>query len=186
MIRILGGRFRGRKLEQPSSLASRPSSARLRKSLFSVLGERLSGRWVDLFCGVGGFGIEAIGRGAEHMHFVDVAPAALQALAANLASLRVGAEKYSISRGDARRWLERETEREGEGYAGIFCDPPYEGFDPLGLLPLGLRLVESGRARVFVLEHASSTSPDPGGDGPRIRTYSHGRAAFTLVGGESA
>lgn len=185
MIRILGGEYRGRSLRQPRALASRPSSARLRGALFSALGEKLSGRWADLFCGVGGFGIEALGRGAEFLHFVDVEPAALSALAANLESLTVPAKRFRISRGDARRWLEREAREEDESWAGIFADPPYGGSDPELLLPLAGRLVESGRVAIFVLEHAAEAKlPElKAMRGIRLRSYNHGRGAFTLVEG---
>lgn len=187
MIRIQGGRFKGRRLLQPGSLASRPSSAKLRSSLFSLLGEDLTGSWADLFCGVGGFGIEAIGRGAEHCSFVELEPAALRALASNLELLKIEPAHWRIHRGDARRWLTKVLEEAEAHYDGIFADPPYGPLDPGILLPVGWRLVESGRARAFILEHAAAA------DLPllessqlcTVRTRHHGGAAFTIIEGGS-
>src|ERR671914_22179 len=87
-MRVIAGRYGGRRLQAPPGDATRPTSDRVREALFSVLGPRVDGaRVLDLFAGSGALGIEALSRGAAAATFVETAPAALKALRANLAPL---------------------------------------------------------------------------------------------------
>src|SRR5580698_5546411 len=87
-MRIIAGRYRSRRLEAPAGMATRPSSDRLRETLFNVLAPRIEGaRFLDLYAGSGAVGLEALSRGAAHVEFVERAPAALAVLRKNLAQL---------------------------------------------------------------------------------------------------
>src|SRR5919201_3217952 len=71
-MRVIAGKYRGRKLKSPPSDATRPTSDRLRETLFNILAPRIEGaRFLDLCAGTGAVGIEALSRGAEHVTFVD-------------------------------------------------------------------------------------------------------------------
>lgn len=91
---ILGGRYRGRRLEVPEVPGVRPTLARVRKSLFDLLthSSRLASPWgdtsvLDLFAGAGSLGMEALSRGAAHVTFVERDPVVAAALARNIASI---------------------------------------------------------------------------------------------------
>jgi 16S rRNA (guanine966-N2)-methyltransferase len=121
-MRVIAGRWGGRRLQAPKGDATRPTSDRVREALFSVLGERLAGaRVLDLFAGSGALGIEALSRGAAAATFVDSAPAALRALRANLDALGADAE---VSRRDAVRYL-GDASTAAREYDLVFLDPPY-------------------------------------------------------------
>ena len=87
-MRIIAGQFRSRTLQAPAGLGTRPTSDRLRETLFNVLAPRIQGAaFLDLYAGSGAVGIEALSRGAASVAFVERAPAALAMLRANLARL---------------------------------------------------------------------------------------------------
>src|SRR5208337_3775621 len=89
-MRIIAGSLRSRTLQAPTGLRTRPTSDRLRETLFNVLAPRIVGaRFLDLYAGSGAVGIEALSRGAEHVTFVERAPAALRVLRRNLAQLEL-------------------------------------------------------------------------------------------------
>ena len=84
-MRIIAGTFRSRALQAPPGLATRPTSDRLRETLFNVLAPRIVGAaFLDLYAGSGAVGMEALSRGAAQVTFVERAPAALKVLRANL------------------------------------------------------------------------------------------------------
>lgn len=189
MMRVIGGEWRGRRLEVPAGTATRPSASRLREALFSALAPHVRDAEVfDLFAGSGALGIEALSRGARSATFVELEPRAVRGIHANLERLGADPARYRVQRGDARRWLERAA---GEGAAGpartlILLDPPYGPAVAGELLPLGVRLLESGRCAVFALEHAAEIElpalPAPTATFPlRVRTRRHGLGAFTLL-----
>jgi 16S rRNA (guanine966-N2)-methyltransferase len=128
-MRVIAGRWGGRRLQAPPGAATRPTSDRVREALFSVLGERVQdARVLDLFAGSGALGIEALSRGAAAATFVDSAPAALKALRANLEALGADAESR---RQDARRFLVSASGAARE-YDLVFLDPPYRLASRLG------------------------------------------------------
>src|SRR5437879_1293812 len=89
-MRIIAGKFRGRKLKSPPSLQTRPTSDRLRETLFNILAPRIEGaRFLDLCAGTGAVGIEALSRGAAHVTFVDQSREMCALIEANLEALEV-------------------------------------------------------------------------------------------------
>jgi 16S rRNA (guanine966-N2)-methyltransferase len=125
-MRIVGGRLKGRVLAEPASRAIRPTSNRLRESIFDILEHRYPGsvegrRAVDLFAGSGALGIEALSRGARFALFIDNATEARALLRAHVEALGLG--------GVTRIWRADAT-RLGKAPAGgpfglAFLDPPY-------------------------------------------------------------
>lgn len=123
-MRVIAGQFRSRPLAAPKGLDTRPTSDRLRETLFNVLAPRIGGAvFLDLYAGSGAVGIEAISRGAQEAIFVENAEPALRAIRANLASLGVRGG-YSLEARSVTAALERlvSTKRTADL---IFLDPPY-------------------------------------------------------------
>jgi 16S rRNA (guanine966-N2)-methyltransferase len=128
-MRVIAGRWGGRRLQAPPGAATRPTSDRVREALFSVLGDRVAAaRVLDLFAGSGALGIEALSRGAAEATFVDSAPAAIRAVTANLQALGAEAE---VRRVDARRFLGGASAAARQ-YDLVFLDPPYRLAGRLG------------------------------------------------------
>jgi len=118
-MRVVAGRFKGRRLYAPRGERTRPTADRVREALFSMLGDVAGVRVLDLYAGSGALGIEALSRGAVSAVFVESDRRAVAALRRNLEA--VGAEA-AVRRQDARRFLARP---EGT-FDLVFCDPPYD------------------------------------------------------------
>jgi 16S rRNA (guanine966-N2)-methyltransferase len=127
-MRIIAGSYRSRTLAAPAGLETRPTSDRLRETLFNVLAPRIEGAaFLDLYAGSGAVGIEALSRGAARVEFVERAPAALSVLNANLAKLGVtaGFRIHNRSVGGFLRLLEARTGFDIV-FDIVFLDPPYD------------------------------------------------------------
>ncbi len=138
MMRIVGGRLKGRALAAPSSRAVRPTSERLRESIFDILEHRYPGhvegqRVVDLFAGSGALAIEALSRGARFALFVDNGAEARALLRATVEALGLGGVTR-IWRADAARLGAAPA---GGPFGLAFLDPPYgQGLAGLALAAL--------------------------------------------------
>ena len=123
-MRIIAGQFRSRLLHAPRGLDVRPTSDRLRETLFNVLAPRIAGSvFLDLYAGSGAVGIEALSRGVREAIFVEQAEPSLRAIRANLASLGIRGGYSLEPRSDAAA-LPRLAEA-GRAADFIFLDPPY-------------------------------------------------------------
>jgi 16S rRNA (guanine966-N2)-methyltransferase len=124
-MRVIAGEYRSRVLAAPVGMATRPTSDRLRETLFNVLAPRIAGaRFLDLYAGSGAVGIEALSRGAAHVVFVERAAAALKALRLNLERLGITAG-FEIHAGGVASFL-RGPRTGAELFDVVFLDPPYE------------------------------------------------------------
>lgn len=122
-MRVIAGRYRGRKLKSPASDRTRPTSDRLRETLFNVLAPRIEGaRVLDLCAGTGAIGIEALSRGAEHVTFVDQSRQMCALIEANVSTLGIDKSEYEVVAVDAFEFLRK---RKNGGFDGVFFDPPY-------------------------------------------------------------
>ena len=120
-IRIVGGKWRGRKLQFPSVGGLRPTGDRIRETLFNWLGQNLSGtRVLDLFAGSGALGIEALSRGAAFAQFVDTNPQACQCLEDSLSNL--SADNCSVVQQTAEGFL---RSARPSSVDILFLDPPF-------------------------------------------------------------
>jgi 16S rRNA (guanine(966)-N(2))-methyltransferase RsmD len=126
-MRIMAGEFKNRELlSPPESGPTRPISASIKKSLFGMLGEDLSGTIVaDLYCGTGTLGIESLSRGAKRCCFADRDGRVLSLLRKNLQALGV-MNRATIWAGDISAKLPRWVEGLSEPFDIVFVDPPYE------------------------------------------------------------
>jgi len=160
-MRIVAGRFKGRRLTAPAGSATRPTSDRVREALFQRLGPLEHQRVLDLFAGSGALSFEALSRGAAHATLVDSAPAAIKAIRANAAALGLGDDALAVRRQDARAFL-RGARTAGHEYDLVLLDPPYRLAAELGrelspliaavLAPGGRVVSESDRRTPLDLE----------------------------------
>lgn len=154
-MRIIAGTLRSRRFEAPPGLKTRPTSDRLRETLFNVLAPRMEGAaFLDLYAGSGAVGMEALSRGAARVVFVERAAAALTVLKGNLArlGLKEGVEVRAESVGV---FLRRASA--ASGFDVVFLDPPYDaegeyetvlgllGGDAAGLLNAGALVIAEHR-----------------------------------------
>ncbi len=121
-MRVIAGTYRSRLLTAPPGTATRPTSDRLRETLFNILGSRVAGSaFADLYAGTGAVGIEALSRGARFVWFAENASSALKALHANLASLGIP-PGYTIEARGTMPLLQKLTQT----LDLVFLDPPYD------------------------------------------------------------
>jgi 16S rRNA (guanine(966)-N(2))-methyltransferase RsmD len=181
-MRIIAGKFRSRQLKTPSGMDVRPSSDRLRETLFNVLaaGHGVEGsRWIDLFAGTGAVGIEAISRGAAYVYFVEKAPKISRIVEANLNSVGAAdqAEIVTMDTTSALRQLEGI-----EPVDFVFLDPPYrEEGAYLGVLRI---LADSPVLKpnaIVIAEHTKHFDPGDGtGALRRYRSLKQGDAVLSF------
>lgn len=142
-MRVIAGRYGGRRLTAPRGAATRPTSDRVREALFSILADVEGARVLDLFAGSGALAIEALSRGAASAVLVDNDRRALDAARANLAPLE-GIDARVVD-ADALSWLRRAS----DSYDLVFVDPPYSCAGRLaGPLSQALPAVLSPNARI--------------------------------------
>ena len=120
-MRIITGSAKGCNLKTPKGMSTRPTSDRVKESLFSILGSDARGRVLDIFAGTGGLGLEALSRGADSCVFIDKATADI--ISANAEHTRL-ADRCRIFKGDVFAQLRR-LEAAGQEFDLVFCDPPY-------------------------------------------------------------
>lgn len=125
-MRVIGGTYRSRPLKAPQGLATRPTTDRLRETLFNVLSPRIQQAcFADLYAGSGAVGIEALSRGASFVYFVEQAKPAIQILKENLRTLSLSANLQVESK-NVRAFLSGKL---GRPLDIVFLDPPYEAAD---------------------------------------------------------
>jgi 16S rRNA (guanine966-N2)-methyltransferase len=191
-MRVIAGTLKGRRLDAPTWPGLRPTSDKLRETLFNVLQGRLpEARVLDVFAGTGAVGIEALSRGAAHVTFVEQDPRARGLIAENLArcgllmtSMRGSGHRgvgqgdgYTIERGSAEDVLSRL----GPVYDVVFLDPPYDEPDLATAVTMGVGLLAAGG--ICVLEPAARRpAPDAAGTAP-VRRLVSGDSALAFYGG---
>ena len=150
-LRIIGGDWRGRRLEFPSSPNLRPTGDRIRETLFNWLAAEISGsRCLDLFAGSGALGLEALSRGARHCTFLETSSAAIEGINAHL-SLLNAVDRGRVINTNALSWRE-------DPFDIVFVDPPFSdnlAIDSLKHLINNQLLTESA---LVYLEVASTAS----------------------------
>lgn len=123
-MRVIAGRYRGRRLTAPKGRRTRPTSEKVREAIYAMLGDVTGMRVLDLFAGSGALGIEALSRGAREVVFVERDHAAIAALQENLTALSVAGEQAQIRRAEAIAALQTARKRK-ETYDLVLVDPPY-------------------------------------------------------------
>jgi len=124
-MRITGGEFGGRRISAPKGRGTRPTLEVVREAVFSIVGRKVEqAQCLDLFCGSGALGLEAISRGASHVVFCDISKRAVDAVRSNLAKLKIEPSKWTLMHMEARKALVL-LQKEGKQFDICFIDPPY-------------------------------------------------------------
>lgn len=155
-MRVTGGRLGGRTLRAPKGDRTRPTTDRVRESLFQILGD-LSGLAVlDLYAGTGALGIEALSRGAARATFVEVDRSALKALRQNLEALGLEASSRVLG-SPVERALS--SLRSSGPYDLVLADPPWADLDVLvRALPTLLATLNLPTSAQLIIEHSARDS----------------------------
>ena len=159
-MRVISGRFRGRKLRGPKGLQMRPTSDRLKETLFDILGPNVAGTaLVDVFAGTGAVGLEALSRGAREVVFIESSGQAAELIRKNLELCGV-TTSYRIIQSNVFSAL-RVLGRKGYRADTVFLDPPYEWQAYRELLETVFRMGLVGHeSRVIVEHHSKSQLPE--------------------------
>jgi 16S rRNA (guanine966-N2)-methyltransferase len=127
-MRVITGKYKSRRLEAPQGVQTRPTSDRLRETLFNVVAPRIADSvWLDLFAGSGAVGIEALSRGARSVYFVESSGAAARTIRKNLHTLEIDQGADVIERDVATALRTLNTQAVICDF--IFLDPPYRKLD---------------------------------------------------------
>jgi 16S rRNA (guanine966-N2)-methyltransferase len=185
-MRIIAGKYRGRNLKSPPSLQVRPTSDRLRETLFNVIAPRIEeAQFLDLCAGSGAVGIEALSRGASHATFVDRSRKMCALIETNLDMLGVAEDRTDVFQAEASEFLRRITghsERSGGPWDIVFFDPPYASDYGTVLEHFGYpgsRLLAEGGI-VVVEHHHKNLLPDEVGEIRRYRLLKQGDSALSF------
>ena len=184
-MRVIAGLYRRRLLNSLPGMEIRPTSDRLRETLFNVLcagnpDALVGSAWLDLYAGTGAVGIEALSRGARMVQFAESCPAAIKLIRANLNSLGIvgGFKTVNLDAGKALR----QQQSMGISVDFVFLDPPYsehlEYAKMLALLGESSILQEGS---VVIAEHDKRFDPgETHGSLLRYRTLKQGDAALSF------
>jgi len=170
-MRIIAGEYKGRNLKSPPSLNVRPTSDRLRETLFNVIAPIIEGaRFLDLCAGSGAVGIEALSRGASHVTFVDRSRRMCKLIEANVQLCRIPEERWEIYCSEANEFLRSEE----TAWDIVFFDPPYKDdyVKTLGLL--------GNNSLVIAEHHHKNQLPEAIGDLRRTRILKQGDSSLTF------
>jgi len=182
-MRIIAGNYRGRHLKSPPSLDVRPTSDRLRETLFNILAPRINEvRFLDLCAGSGAVGIEALSRGASHATFVDKSRKICGLIEANLDLCRVPEDQTEVFNSEALEFLHQSESRQLTPWDIVYFDPPYQEnylrvLEYVGANPSKL-LTETG---IVIVEHYHKNQlPEEIGKLTRTRLLKQGDATLSF------
>jgi len=184
-MRVIAGKYRSRQLKSLKGMALRPTSDRLRETLFNILGDRVADAWfVDAFAGTGAVGIEALSRGAKEVVFIERHAPAATLIKKNLQSLAVvgGVRVLPLDALKGLETLGKGNSDVAETRAIVFLDPPYgsaaEYDRVLSFLGSGTLL---GEGNLVIAEHSRRFAlPDVVGKLQRVRVLRQGDATLSF------
>ena len=179
-MRVISGLYGGRVLKSPPDNKTRPTSDRLRETLFNVLAPRITDdtRFLDICAGTGAIGIEALSRGAGFVTFVDRSKKSCALIEENLDKLAVPESKTEIMGLSAENFAGREHAR---GWDIAFFDPPYDSDYSIVLHEFGFNktLLDDG-AMLVVEHHTKMHVPDAVGSLRRWRVLKQGETSLSF------
>ena len=203
-MRVIAGKYKGRKLYAPEGYDIRPTSDKVKEAVFSMLGPYIEGAEViDLFAGTGSMGIEALSRGAASCLFCDVSPKSIALIKSNLKTVGTGQEAIVFA-GDFRRVLQHiegsganvrhrnsaisedppedsaEDFREGRKRRIIFADPPYDSEYYDVLMQTVHRCGIITECDLIILESDTHVPPGDYAGFEKIKSKKYGRTGIDI------
>jgi 16S rRNA (guanine966-N2)-methyltransferase len=179
-MRVIGGAYKGRNLKSPPSMDVRPTSDRLRETLFNVIAPRIQdSRFLDLCAGSGAVGIEALSRGASHATFVDRSRRSCTLIESNLALCRVPEDEHAIYCSEAYDFLRQTTL---PAWDIVYFDPPYKQdyLTTLDLLGAKSSTLLTDDGILIVEHHHKNTLTETLGDLSRTRVLKQGDSSLSF------
>jgi 16S rRNA (guanine966-N2)-methyltransferase len=177
-MRVIAGKFKGRNLKSPPSLQVRPTSDRLRETLFNVIAAHVpESRFLDLCAGSGAVGIEALSRGAAHVTFVDRSRRSCQLIEANLKLCGVPEEQQDIYCSEVMEFVKQSGK---DNWEVIFLDPPYKTDYVRIIQLLGSSTVLSEGGLLVVEHHHKTDLPETTGHLHRTRILKQGDSSLSF------
>jgi 16S rRNA (guanine966-N2)-methyltransferase len=182
-MRIIAGAYKGRNLKSPPSMNVRPTSDRLRETLFNVIAPRIQdSRFLDLCAGSGAVGIEALSRGASHATFVDRSRRSCTLIESNLELCRVPEEQHEIYCSEVSEFL-RQTRL--PPWDIVFFDPPYKDdyLKTLEFIGSHSSKLLTDDALLVVEHHHKNVLPEMVGNLRRTRVLKQGDSSLSFYQG---
>ena len=172
-MRIVGGKYKGRKLNEFAGASVRPTSDMVRESLFNILQFKIQGKtFLDLFCGTGAVGIEALSRGAESVTFNDLKRDSVNLAKSNLQKVGI-VDGFKVTNQDANSYYKTCSEK----FDYIFLDPPYaDGVSSETLSNLANLLTDGG---IIIYENEKVFDGQPDGL-IKVDERKYGKARLTF------
>ena len=181
-MRVIAGRLKGRRLKSPDWAGLRPTSDKLRETLFNILAPRIdAARVLDGYAGSGAIGIEALSRGAAHVTFIDKNRRAVALIEENLKACGVEGG-YTIQGADVVAALDASPA--AAAFDLILLDPPYDIENVSAVLDAAARRLAAGG--VIVLERATRREPDEPAAVARVRDVKSGDSTLTFYTGRES
>ena len=187
-MRVIAGNYRGRNLKSPPSLQVRPTSDRLRETLFNVLAPHIQdAQFLDLCAGSGAVGIEALSRKAVHATFVDRSRRMCALIASNLALCRVPDSESEVVQAEVIEFLRGVARRKQGPWSIVFFDPPYADnyLATLELFGTHSKELLADGGLLVVEHHHKNQLPDEVGNLRRQRILKQGDSALSFYSSES-
>ena len=174
-MRVIGGKYRGSRLYSPKGRQTRPTSDRVRESLFGILGDLVLGvRFADLCAGTGSVGLEALSRGAWHTTFVEKARGSVALIQRNIETLNLAPSQVEVWSSDVTRLTKPPVP-----WDIVFIDPPYVLAENIVIRLAEREVIEDGA--LVILEHGQKDPIPVNGHALRMldhRTYGQGSLTF--------
>lgn len=181
MLRIISGNAKGRRLKVPAGTRIRPTSDKVRESLFNIIGRDkiVDSTFLDLFAGSGAVGIEAISRGARRATLVDNHARHIQVIKENIMTCGFN-QSCDVMFGDVISIIDKFTRGE-RSYDIVFADPPYDYNNWSALLSKIIKNVNISGYGFLIIEHSSKVSmPDQLNDFEEYGMYVYGDSTLTV------
>lgn len=183
-MRIIGGRLGGHRLKVKIPENVRPTTEKIRESIFNILNNLIDFqniRVLDLFSGTGAFGFESISRGAAFVQYVEKNRKTCQIIENIAKELKVASSDYNISNSDAIKFIKDNKNFIDEKYHLVFADPPYDA----GLYDLLVKEIASGEIYhddcIFLVEYRTGKGPENTNSFNIIREKSFGDTTFVFL-----
>jgi 16S rRNA (guanine966-N2)-methyltransferase len=177
VLQVLTGVKKGRKLKVPKGRAIRPTTSRVKKSIFDTLGDLHGLRVLDIFAGSGGLGIESLSRGASHVTFIEKHTGVFKLLRNNVSSCGF-LDKADMICDDYERATKR-LGNEGSKFDIVFIDPPYSLYEKRGVLDfvnLATNCVDYGST--IIIEHERNLTAEAEGFSRVTRSFGGTKVSY--------
>ena len=177
-MRVVGGKYRGKKLVSPMDENTRPTLDKTRESIFNIIGMKImDSTCLDLFAGSGAFGVEALSRGASVVHFNDIHKNAIKVINENIQSLKGLDREYAVFSKGYMEFLRDSNTK----YDIVFLDPPYsmKVIGEIVSYMLDNKLVNEGG--IFVIETLKEDVFDIDYKFVKVKEYVYGKTKVTVM-----